>query len=234
MQSIVLLISNCFFQVDLDWFTTAVVHLRRSRWPSIEACRAISYCCTRKSAMYTFRTLDTFEWNAKESLGALSWRNNAVEARFQVDCRLVLPRWSMCAKLRRICFKWSPYSATLTWTSALETLWNRIAVANWPNKSHLLRTWSRSQTLAGIWKNLGTRFPEIELNKGSCWTVIVQNENKDPGNLFTMFIVFFVAIFQSSKIERARKRDSRTKTQWNRAKDFSDPLITLILLPLLS
>ena len=94
---------------------------------------------------------------------------------------------------------------TLTGTSSLTTLWNRIAVANRPSKSHLLRTWSSSQTLAyRKMKEYWRRSREIELNKGNYWAVIVRTENKDPGNLFMAFILFIV-IFQSSKLERARK-----------------------------
>ena len=181
--------------------------------------------------MYTFRTLDTFEWNAKESLarchcGTTPWR-------------LAFKWTAVWCCLAGRCVQSSDvfvlsgvlYSATLTWTSALETLWNRIAVANWPNKTHLLRTWSRSQNM----KEPGNEVPRDRIEQGELLNKIVQNENKDPSNLFTTFIgfVFFVAIFQSSKIERARTRDSRTKTQWNRAKDFSNPLITPILLSLL-
>ena len=116
---------------------------------NVEVCRATSSYCTRKSAMYSSRTLKTFEWCTKESLGGLPLRNNAIEVHFQVDCRVVPPsRWPTCAKLRRICSNGVLYSAALTGTSSLATLWNRIAVANCSSKSHLLRTWSRSQTLA--------------------------------------------------------------------------------------
>ena len=61
---------------------------------------------------------------------------------------------------------------------------------------------------------LGTRFPEIELNKRSYSAVIVRTENKDPSSLFSTFIRFilFVQIFQSSKFERVRK-GANTKTR---------------------
>ena len=94
--------------------------------------------------------------------------------------------WQMCAKLRHICSNGVFYSLTLTGTSSLATLWNRIKVANWPTELHLLGTWSRSQTLAGRWKSLGYQ----RLNKGCCWAVIVWTENKDSSNLFTTFIRF--------------------------------------------
>ena len=160
MQSIVLLIVLLCFQVKLDWFTepvAAVQHILRSvgRFRPIVPVKAPC-------------TVETFEWRTKESLGALPLRNKAMEVHFQVDCRVVLPScWPMCAKLRRICSNEVLHSATLTGTSSLATLWNRLAVANWSIKSYLLRMWSRSQTLAcrNIEK-LGTRFPEIELKQG--------------------------------------------------------------------
>ena len=40
--------------------------------------------------MYTSRTLEPFGWRAKEPLGAVSLRNNAIEAHFQVDFLVVL------------------------------------------------------------------------------------------------------------------------------------------------
>ena len=76
------------------------------------------------------------------------------------------------------------------------------------------------------------RFPDRELNKGNYGAVIVRTENKDPFTAFMRFILF-VVIFQSSKLERVRK-GTHTKTRWNRARDVSDPLIRLILLPFLS
>ena len=73
-----------------------------------------------------------------------------------------------------------------------------------------------------------------ELNKENYWTMIVLTENKDSRNLFTVFIRFmFIVIFQSSKLERVRKR-THTKTRWNRARDVAGPPITLTLLPFLS
>ena len=57
----------------------------------VRRCRAVSSYCTPKSVMYASRTLETFGWPAKEYLGALSLRNDAIEAYFQVDCRAVLP-----------------------------------------------------------------------------------------------------------------------------------------------
>ena len=82
VESIVLLIVLLCFQVELDWFTEppVVVQLCRSKWPHAEVCRAISSCCTRNSATYTCRILETFGWRAKEYLGALTLRNNAREA----------------------------------------------------------------------------------------------------------------------------------------------------------
>ena len=147
MQSIVLLIVLLCFQVKLDWFTAAV-QLCRSKWPCVEVCRAISSSNSRKSAVYTSRTLKTVEWHAKESLGELSLRSNAVETRFQVAYRTVLPSLADVCKLGHICSSGVFYSATLTGRSSLATLWKRIGSANWPSKSHLLRPWNRSQTLA--------------------------------------------------------------------------------------
>ena len=74
----------------------------------VEVCQAISSCCIRKSSMYTSGNLVTFEWRPNESLGALSLRNNAIEAHFQVDCRVVLlPKADEC-KAQTYFFKWSP------------------------------------------------------------------------------------------------------------------------------
>ena len=110
MQFIVFLIVLLCFQVDLDWFTepTAVVQLCRSKWPYVEVCRVISSYRTRKSAMYSPRTVDTFGWRTKESLGALSLRNDAIEAHFQVDCRVVLPSLADAYKAQRYSCKWRP------------------------------------------------------------------------------------------------------------------------------
>ena len=90
-QSIALLIVLLCFHVELDWFTepAAAVQLSSSR--------CCCYC-TRKSAMYTSRTFETFGWRAKESLGALSLRNNDIDAHIQVTA---VCRWPTCAKLGR-------------------------------------------------------------------------------------------------------------------------------------
>ena len=61
---------------------------------------------------------------------------------------------------------------------------------------------------------------------------MVRTENKDPDNQVYSFMNF-VVIFRSFKFERVRKRTD-TKTRWNRARDFSDPPITLIFLAFLS
>ena len=110
MQSIVLLIVLLCFQVELDWLTkqATALQLCRSRWPYVEVCRSIASYCTRKSATYTSRTLETFGWPANESLGALSLRNNDIDAHFQADCRVVLPSLAEVCKAQTHLFKWSP------------------------------------------------------------------------------------------------------------------------------
>ena len=194
MQCIVLLIVLLCFQVQLDWFTepVAVVQLCRSKWPYVEVCRAISSHRTRKRALYTSRLLERFGWGAVTA-------NNAIDAQFQEDCRVVLPSLADVCKTQTYLFKWSLYSAALTGTSSRATLWNWIAVANWPSEPWLI---------------------EQELS-----AVIVCTENKDPSNLFT-FIHFFFS--QYNLLERARK-GTDTKTRRNRVRNFSDPLITLLI-----
>ena len=108
MQSIVLLIVLLCFQVELDWFPAAAVELCRSRWPHVEVCRVMSFCFTRKSPTYTSRSLTTFGCRAKELLGARSLRNNATEAHFQVDCRVVLPSLADVCKAQTYLFRWTP------------------------------------------------------------------------------------------------------------------------------
>ena len=47
-------------------------------------------------------------------------------------------------------------------------------------------------------ENLAWRIPGMELNKGVYWAVILRKENKDPSNVFTMFIlrIFFAVYFK--------------------------------------
>ena len=62
----------------------------------------MSSYCTRKSVMYTSRTSETFGWRTKESLGALSLRNNATAGHTF--------KWTMAdvCKAQTCLFKWSP------------------------------------------------------------------------------------------------------------------------------
>ena len=151
--------------------------------------RFVGWFRTRKSATYTSRTFETFGWHAKEYLGALLVRNNTREAHFKWTTVWCCPRWPTCAKLRHICSSGTLYSATLTGTSSLVTLSNRIAMANWSSKSHLLRAWRSSQTLAGWWKTLGTTFPENIRTRGVIeLSLYILKIN--PSNLFTAFIPF--------------------------------------------
>ena len=148
------------FQVKLDWLTgrAAVVQLRRSRWPDVKVFRLIASYSTRKSSMYTSRTLETFRWRAKEYLGALSLRNDAAEARFQVTAVWCCRHWPTCAKLRHIYSSGILYSGTLTRTSSLAINWSRMEIETWPTEP-FPDSWRKM-------KSLGTR-PETELNKGS-------------------------------------------------------------------
>ena len=81
MQSIVLLIFYCVSRSSLADLTsrpgsTLLLKMAMSRGLSGD----ISSYSTRKSAVHTSRTLKTFGWPSKESLGALWLRNNAAEA----------------------------------------------------------------------------------------------------------------------------------------------------------
>ena len=83
MQPIVLLISIVF--PGRPW----LIWLCRSRWRRRDLAGDISSYLTRKSAIDAPRTLNTFVWRSKESLGALWLQNNAAEA-------------------QKYLFKWSP------------------------------------------------------------------------------------------------------------------------------
>ena len=81
IESIVLLIFFCVSRSSLADLMSRPVQLCRSRW----RCRGFSgdnsSYSTRKSAVYTSRTLKTFGWRSKDSLGALRlWNVNAAEA----------------------------------------------------------------------------------------------------------------------------------------------------------
>ena len=69
---------------------------------------------------------------------------------------------------------------------------------------------SRSRHLLEKPGNLAWRLPGIALNRRVYWAVILRNGNKDPSNLFTMFILheFLVITFQYSKCERVMRNDS--------------------------
>ena len=91
ISSIVLLIFYCVSRSSLAALTSRPVQLCRSRWRRRGLSGDISSYSTRKSAVHTSRTLKTFGWRSKESLGALWLRNNAAEA-------------------QKYLFKWSPPS----------------------------------------------------------------------------------------------------------------------------
>ena len=80
ISSIVLLIFYCVSRSSLADLTSRPVQLCRSRWRRRGLSADISSYSTRKSAVHTSRTLKTFGWCSKESLGALWLRNNAAEA----------------------------------------------------------------------------------------------------------------------------------------------------------
>ena len=91
----------------------------------------------------------------------------------------------------------------------------------WPSKSHLLRTWGRSQTFAEVSRD--------RIKQGVIELCLYKLKIKIPA-IYTRFYFFFVVICQYSKSERVRKGHD-TKTRWNRARYSSNPIITLILLP---
>ena len=202
MQSIVLLIVLLCFQVELDWFTepAAVLRFCRSKWPYVEVCRAISSYSTRKSAIYIPRTLETFGGRAEEPLGTLSLRNNTIEARSQVDCRVMLPSLANVCKTQSYLFKWGPLQCDVNRrklpgdflkSNCSGKLAKQVVSATDIVVPRLLpedeRAWERDPQSINPW------------NKGSYWAVIMRTENKDPSNLFTTFFrfVFFVAIRSS-------------------------------------
>ena len=226
----------CFANRSIVFAGRAWLFYRASCWSSanVEVCRAISSYCPLKSAIYSSRALERFGWRTKEPLAALSIRNIAIKVHFQVDCRVVLPScWPMYAKLRRIRSNGVLYSATLTGTSSLATLWNRNVVENWSTKSHLLRTWSRSQTPAC--RNMK------DLERGSQkynWTMGVNElwlyelKIKIPAiysrRLSVLYLFRNVPIFEAWE---GKENEKDTKTRWNRARDFSNPLIRHIPVP---
>ena len=168
--------------------------------PFVEVCRAISPYCTRKAPCTLpepWRHSDAGLRNrwARCHCGIAPW-----VLTFKVATVWCCRRWPMCTELRRICSSGVLYSLTLTGTSSLATLCNRIAVANWPSKSHLLRTWSHSTTLAGRLRGDNEVPRDRTERRELCDCTIVRTENKDPNHLFTTFIrfIFFVSIFQSN------------------------------------
>ena len=80
ISSIVLLIFYCVSRSSLADLTNRPVQLCRSRWRFRGLSGDISPYLSRESAVHTSRTLKTFGWRSKESLGALWLRNNAAEA----------------------------------------------------------------------------------------------------------------------------------------------------------
>ena len=74
----------------------------------------MAICPVLSGDFHLSRTLETFTWRDKESLGALPLRNNAIEAHFQVECRVVLLSLAGVCKDRMYVFKWSPLQFTGT------------------------------------------------------------------------------------------------------------------------
>ena len=146
---------------------------------------------TCKSATHTSRTFETFGWRAKESLGALSVRNNAEEAHFQVDV----------LKLRRFCSSGALYSATSTGTRP----WRLSEIELWWQTDQASRIFC-GQTLAGRWKSLGMKFSEIEVN---------ELKIKIPA----IYSRCLYILSQYNLLERVRKGTDR-KTRRNRARYF--------------
>ena len=114
MQSIVLLIFYSVCRSSLADLTRRPVQLAfKMAMSGLSGLSGdISSYSTRKSAVHTSRTLRTYGWRSKESLGALWLRNNAAEAQ----------KYSVQVE--------SPFSATSIATSTLVTLWDQASEAS--------------------------------------------------------------------------------------------------------
>ena len=158
MQSIVLLIVYCVFRSSLTDFPSRPVRLCRSRWPSTFVGRYCVLLDPQKRHAHS-RTLETFGWRSKESLGAQWLRNNAVQTFVQAE---------------------SSYSATSTGTSSLATLWEQTGEA-----SRIPRTRSRFQTRLWTVPPLLSESSEAEGRAGSlAWAAA---RGRKPSGVWTRF-----------------------------------------------